>query len=768
MNLIPMMTPEIRQTLGRILNTYLPDWKSLEQQANKTIGNQKPFAKATWNETDSFRTPVKGIDHDIWQIEDGICLQTHPTLFERIIAMLMTLVNILLAPLRAIQRKIEDMIFALADKFGQLGGILSIPFAFLLMIIDFFRDYLTKVLRSITNPFLLIITIISFPLWLIKTIFSRLIETFMAPLLAKIFSQIQKSQQMLIDFLAKYGWLRGVLLGMMRDNSRPDLPIVIIPKWAVSEVRLVNKWSLSGSKKFLIVVEGEKLKSGFMEYLTLKFKQIVLPYYWERTVHMLMVQKKEAEQIKSAIEDALRHDASEAEKKQDTQEIITQPGIETTSPQHKITLVKGASTTPAMTTPIAQYKITLAKGASVEPDMTTPTSPAREVIESTISLDGQKFNKLKIAIGAITAILIVFVGYFSYQHYFVKQNAIEHIVTDNNTPVKPPGNILTTNNAAIQTPHSSTSENKDVRSPEMPNSWSISSDKLFTGAGVPLDQNITKLISALESHSGEGAPVSKQEFLNMLSRPEARTIYYKEIMKYATPVSLEVQKKEHDDYIKIFMRENYQKAGLEFLKTQRDYLERVEREYGVLKRDIVSLLIWESGLGKFTGDYREFNVFLGQILFLDQAQKIAVRNIVAEGKPNPLDDPTHAVKERKRLERRKAQAIENLAALLRYCKKTGFDPFDIKGSWGGAIGNVQFMPANLKLAVDGDRDGKLDLNQWPDAIMSAGNYLKIRGKYDSTDAGRRRALIRYNPSSEYADGVMLLAEAIWKRHLNGE
>ncbi len=263
-------------------------------------------------------------------------------------------------------------------------------------------------------------------------------------------------------------------------------------------------------------------------------------------------------------------------------------------------------------------------------------------------------------------------------------------------------------------------------------------------------------------------PFTKQELLDLLSRPEAQEVYYDKILKYATPVSLEIQKKEHEDYTKIFMKESYQKAGLDFLRTQREYLDRAEQEYGVLRRDIVSVLIWESGLGKFTGDFREFNVFLGLILFLDRAQNAAVQKLVAEGKPNPLSNPAHAEKERKRLDNRKAESVRNLVALLRLSKQIGADPLGITGSWGGAIGYVQFMPSNLKYAVDGDGDGKVNLSSWPDAIMSVAYYLKTLGNYESTDAGRRRALFRYNPSKEYVDGVKLVAETIWRRHLNGE
>jgi len=367
-------------------------------------------------------------------------------------------------------------------------------------------------------------------------------------------------------------------------------------------------------------------------------------------------------------------------------------------------------------------------------------------------------------LAVVLMLVICFVGYLSYNNIVARQNSIgnQEILNSNKTIL--PNNVSTTTYTNLQ----SNDLPIDARQPETPESWSVSIDKLFSSSGVPLDQNIARLIAALESPRGEGIPVSKKELLEMLSKPEAQIIYYKEIMKYATPVSKTTQKKEHADYAQIFMRENYQKAGLEFLRTQGEYLERAEHKYGVLKQDIVSILIWESGLGKFTGEYREFNVFLGQILFLDKAQEIAIKNIIAEGKQNPLDDPEFAAQERKRFDKRKYQAIENMVALLRYCKSNKSDPFSMRGSWGGAIGNVQFMPANLKYAVDGDGDGYINLSQWPDSIMSAANFLKIRGKYTPTDAGRKHALMKYNPTTEYVEGVLLLSEAIWQRHLKGE
>ncbi len=295
--------------------------------------------------------------------------------------------------------------------------------------------------------------------------------------------------------------------------------------------------------------------------------------------------------------------------------------------------------------------------------------------------------------------------------------------------------------------------------------WAIEKSRIVNSQGKPENDLIKYIIDKLKAKSGRGSRVSKKEFLNYFESPQSDTVYAKQLIKYATPLSRDIQKKEHQDFTKIFLNEKRLEAGVQFIKEHKKLLTEAEEKYGVQIKDLVSILMWESGLGEFTGKYRVFNILLGQILFLDDAQKYAVDNLEKEGKENPLDDPDFAASEKRRLDYRKKDAANSLIALLRYSKKYGMDPLNQKGSWGGAIGFVQFMPYNFQYIIDADSNGEKDLFSWPDAIMSAANFLKKYGGYKTNKSSRRRAMLRYNASEEYADGVILYADKVWEKYL---
>lgn len=164
-----------------------------------------------------------------------------------------------------------------------------------------------------------------------------------------------------------------------------------------------------------------------------------------------------------------------------------------------------------------------------------------------------------------------------------------------------------------------------------PESWKVNYNTVFKKDGKPVNESVAKLIEKLSSDSGEGIPVTKEEFILYLKRPSAEKVYAKELIRYATPKSRHIQKKQHNNYRKVFLKEKRIKAGVKFLRKYKTLLKNVEKSYGVARKDIVSILMWESGLGEFTGKHHVFNIFMGQLLYLEQAQEYAIKQMLAKG-----------------------------------------------------------------------------------------------------------------------------------------
>ena len=143
-------------------------------------------------------------------------------------------------------------------------------------------------------------------------------------------------------------------------------------------------------------------------------------------------------------------------------------------------------------------------------------------------------------------------------------------------------------------------------------------------------------------------------------------------------------------------------AGLAFWNAHADALARAEKEYGVPAEIIVGILGIETLYGKNTGNFRVVDVL----------------TTLAFDYP---DTPTRAA----RMDYFRGE-LEN--ALL-FSRESSIDPFSLRGSYAGAIGWPQFMPASIrKYAVDYDGDGKIDLRNSPDdAIGSVANFLVQHG-----------------------------------------
>lgn len=150
-----------------------------------------------------------------------------------------------------------------------------------------------------------------------------------------------------------------------------------------------------------------------------------------------------------------------------------------------------------------------------------------------------------------------------------------------------------------------------------------------------------------------------------------------------------------DRYEDMFLSQKRVKQGALFMKKNKKTLIKAYKEYGVQPEYITAIIGVESFYGQHSGK-------------------------------NPVFDTLATLAFEKN--RRNNFFRKELKAFLIFAKNSNKNPKEIKGSWAGAIGMVQFMPSNFKkLAVDFNNDGIVDLNNDADAIGSVANYFKLSG-----------------------------------------
>lgn len=150
-----------------------------------------------------------------------------------------------------------------------------------------------------------------------------------------------------------------------------------------------------------------------------------------------------------------------------------------------------------------------------------------------------------------------------------------------------------------------------------------------------------------------------------------------------------------ENYIKARVTDYHIRVGKEKLTKHERLFNRLERDYGIPRQYLVSFWGLETVYGKHKGKMNVLNALV--TLACDQRRS-----------------------EFFTLE------LLNLFTLIDSGKVT---VEQLKGSWAGAMGHMQFMPtALLKYAIDADNDGKVDIWQSEeDALTTAANYLQKIG-----------------------------------------
>lgn len=250
---------------------------------------------------------------------------------------------------------------------------------------------------------------------------------------------------------------------------------------------------------------------------------------------------------------------------------------------------------------------------------------------------------------------------------------------------------------------------------------------------------------------------SNEELDRLFSSREVTVIddaYWKKLRFLASPLSIKKQKAKHKNWLPILVNDKTVNKGFSFYKENLQYFRTTYQKTGVAPSDIIAILNWESRFGKYRGKFNVLKTFTAQYFYIDSVERDLYEN-GAYNVPDTMNRPDAL----KRIAKLKRRALSNLSQLLIQSKMVGFNPLLVKGSWAGAIGIPQFMPASMSYAADGNGDGVIDLNSMPDAIMSIASFLSHHRYHKK---GKKYAIRRYNPQDDYVNGVMMYSERVEK------
>lgn len=185
-------------------------------------------------------------------------------------------------------------------------------------------------------------------------------------------------------------------------------------------------------------------------------------------------------------------------------------------------------------------------------------------------------------------------------------------------------------------------------------------------------------------------------------------------------------------------------------------LLKAEMEYGVDRHVITAIILVETRLGTYVGNRSVLRILSTMAALSDPRIREAFWNEIPAR--NRISREEYDRKAREKSE----WAYKELKAFLKYAVREQIDPIEINGSYAGAIGIAQFMPSNvLVLGRDGDHDGKIDLFDHEDAIVSIANFLKYYGWVPGISRQEAaKVLYHYNHSSYYVNTVLDVAERL--------
>ena len=200
----------------------------------------------------------------------------------------------------------------------------------------------------------------------------------------------------------------------------------------------------------------------------------------------------------------------------------------------------------------------------------------------------------------------------------------------------------------------------------------------------------------------------------------------------------------------------------DFMDKNRSALFRAEKDHGV-SRSVISSLLWlESRHGVNQGRFHVASVYMH---LLQGPRKSVVQHLREHahefmGKDEVLT-PKIRAEIKKRTGTKAAWALVELKALQQTWEKDPELVRNLRGSFAGAFGMPQFIPSSYHRWARSTRKVKSpDLNVAEDAIQSVAFYLRDNGWRAAKEKSFVKALLKYNNSNDYARAILKLADEV--------
>lgn len=209
------------------------------------------------------------------------------------------------------------------------------------------------------------------------------------------------------------------------------------------------------------------------------------------------------------------------------------------------------------------------------------------------------------------------------------------------------------------------------------------------------------------------------------------------------------------NYDQFLSQESLQKAR-KYIQEHLSDLNAAEQTLGVNKEIITAIMLVETRLGTYLGTRSILNTLSSLAAMKDPELRQIVWDSIQEDRR-----PSKTAFEEK-ASAKSAWGFQELKAYLKYTARENIDPTTILGSYAGALGISQFMPSSiLAYARDGNQDGRIDLFNPSDAIMSIANYLKNFGwKPGISNEAAFDVVYRYNHSKVYVTTILKIADQL--------